>query len=95
MKRSPFLSSNGGLAVLLLVFVFLWEMHAWGGDVERLGRKTARGDGQTKRITLSLRVAEAKGNDTSREYLQSLLRHKKRKFLRKNPCHHPGIPLAR
>ena len=62
------------MTVLLLFFVLSRETQAWGA-----------GDIPNNRITLSIRIAEAKGKNTRKAYFQSLLRHRKRKPVRRNP----------
>lgn len=74
-----------GVAAAVLVLVFLPVSHAWGGEPERSGRNTKPGTDPSRKLTLSLRIAEVKGNDTVRKYIQCLLRQKKRRSPRHNP----------
>jgi hypothetical protein len=74
-----------GVAATVLVLVFLPVSGAWGGENKRSGPTIKAGTGTSKELTLSLRIAEVKGNDTVRTYVRSLLRQKKRKSLRRNP----------
>jgi hypothetical protein len=73
------------VAATVLVLVFLPVSHPWGGETEKPGRNIKTGTGSSSELTLSLRIAEAKGNETVRKYVRCLLRQKKRKSLRPNP----------
>jgi hypothetical protein len=91
MRRSLFIVETRSIAVYLFVFTLLSGSLAWGGEAGRFVRKPEPKDLQTRRITLSLRIAEAKGEETSRKYFQSLLRQNKRKPSRGNLSGHSGF----
>ena len=74
-----------GVVAAVLVLVFLCGSHVWGGETERPGHNAKTGKDLNRELTLSLRIAEAKGNDTAREYVQCLLRQNRRKPLHHNP----------
>jgi len=84
MKRSIFIVETRNIVLFLLVFTIILRALAWGGEAGSFIRNPATEDLQTRRITLSLRIAEAKGEATGREYFRSLLRQNKRKGPRKN-----------
>ena len=73
------------VAATVLVLVFLPVSHAWGGETEGPGPNIKTGTGSSRELTLSLRIAEVKGNETVRKYVRCLLRQKKRNSLRHNP----------
>jgi hypothetical protein len=73
------------MAATVLVLVFLPVSHAWGGGTEKSGHNIGTGTDPIRKLTLSLRIAEVKGNETLRMYVRCLLRQKKRKSLRRNP----------
>jgi len=91
MNRNPFHGRIVRMTVLLLFFVLSRETQAWGGEAGNFGPDTAAGDVPSNRITLSIRIAEAKGKNTRKAYFQSLLRHRKRKPVRRNPAP-TGLP---
>jgi len=94
MKRSFFIGETRSIAVFLLVFTLISGSLAWGGEAGRFVRNPETEDLQTRRITLSLRIAEAKGEYTSRKYFQSLLRQNKRKRSRGKLSGHSGFLQA-
>lgn len=70
------------VGLFLLFLAFFPGSSTCGGEAGMSVRKREDGDLQTKKIALSLRIAEAIGKDSVRTYFQSLLRHKKRKSYR-------------
>lgn len=94
MKRSFFIGATRSIAVFLLYFSLISGALARGGEARGFVRISATEDLQTRRITLSLRIAEAKGEDTGRKYFQSLLRQKKRKRSIGNLSGHAGFLQA-
>jgi len=85
MKTNYFLRKAIGAVATVLVLFFVRGPHAWGGETEISGRNPQTRTDSSRELTLSLRIAEVKGNDTVREYFQCLLRQKKRKPIRHNP----------
>lgn len=83
MERRLFICITISIALFLIAFSLIAGSLVWGGEAGRFVRNSEMEVIQTRRITLSLRIAEAKGEDTDRKYFQSLLRQNKRKpFLR-------------
>jgi hypothetical protein len=70
---------------IVLVLAFIRVPHIWGGETEISGRNPPTGTDLNRELTLSLRIAEVKGNNTVREYVQCLLRQNKRKPIHHNP----------
>lgn len=70
------------VGLFLLFLAFFPGSPTWGGEAGKSARKAEDRDVQTRKIVLSLRIAEAKGKESSRRYFQSLLRHRKRKPFR-------------
>ena len=95
MGRSAITSKTGILAALLLIVALVPQSHAQGGASERSGCATAKEYIQRKQIALSLRIAEAKGKTFSRKHFRSLLRHTKRKPLRKEIEGYTGFLRSR
>ena len=85
MKKNHSVRKARGVVATMVVLVFLRGPHTWGGETEISGINTQTETDQTRELTLSLRIAKAKGNDAVREYIQCLLRQNKRKPLRHNP----------
>ena len=82
MDRSVFPRKGRRIFALFLMFILFPRLHALGGGGEaRSFDAAARGDLRSKQIALSLRIAEAKGKESSLAHYRSLLRHNKRKAL--------------
>ena len=79
MERRLFICITISIAVFLIAFSLIAGSLVWGGEAGRFVRNPEMEVVQTRRITLSLRIAEAKGEDTDRKYFQSLLRQNKKK----------------
>lgn len=94
MKTIRLVGNARGVAAAVLILVFLPVSHAWGGETEKSGRNAKTGTDPSRELTLSLRIAEVKGNETVRTYVRCLLRQNKRKSLRHNPQGSCGIPVA-
>ena len=94
MVRISFHGNTGRMAAMLVVLALSLRTPAWGGDAGGGRSAHVAADAQSKRITLSLRIAEAKGKETSREYFLSLLRQKKRNPLLQISPGQPGFPPA-
>ncbi len=80
MSKTGFVRKAGSVAAALLALVFLHASHARGGESGRSGHREITGADPGRSLTLSLRIAEAKGNHAVRTYVRSLLRQKKRHF---------------
>src|SRR3990170_60390 len=93
MNRNPFHGRIVRMTVLLLFFALARETSLWGAESGVFGPDIASGNGSDDRITLSIRIAEAKGEHTKRTYFRSLLRHRKRNPARRNPPGQTGLPL--
>src|SRR3989304_9222740 len=93
MPRDRFHHRTLRITVFLLLFVLSRETSLWGGESGVFGPDTASGNVSTDRITLSIRIAEAKGKHAKRTYFRSLLRHRKRNPPRQNPPGPSGLPL--
>jgi hypothetical protein len=85
MKKKYSVRKASGVVAVVLVLVYLRGPHVWGGETERSGHNAKNVTDPSRELTLSLRIAEAKGNDTAREYLQCLLRQNRRKPFGHNP----------
>lgn len=70
------------MGMFLLILALFSGTPTWGEGSGRSVHKGKDTNPQTKKIALSLRIAEAKGRDSVRMYFQSLLRHTKRKSFR-------------
>lgn len=70
------------MGMFLLFLAFFSGTPPWRGEAGMSVPKEKDANLQTKKIALSLRIAEAKGRDSARMYFQSLLRHIKRKSFR-------------
>ena len=92
MNRNPFHGRIVRMTVLFLFFALARETSLWGAESGVFGPDIASGDGSDDRITLSIRIAEAKGEHTKRTYFRSLLRHRKRNPPRQNPPGQSGLP---
>ena len=68
----------------LVVFILLTGPVARGEESGRMRRHPEEEDHAAERITLSLRIAEAKGEKMAQKYFRSLLRQRKRKHSREN-----------
>jgi hypothetical protein len=79
MRRRFFIGETRSIAVILFYFTLISGSLAWGGEAERFVRNPETENLKTRRITLSLRIAEAKGEGAGRKYFRSLLRQNKRK----------------
>lgn len=86
LRGIPF--SVGGF---LVVFILLAGPVARGEEARRSPRHPEEEDHTAARITLSLRIAEAKGEKAAQKYFRSLLRQSKRKRSRKNPSEKSGF----
>jgi hypothetical protein len=82
MDRSAFMGKTRRILALLLVFTLYPQLHALGGGEAQSIDTAEKEDLRFKQIALSLRIAKAKGKESSRVHYQSLLRHTKRKALR-------------
>jgi hypothetical protein len=80
------------MAVLLVVLALSLKTPAWGADARGFIPDPVASDTENKRITLSLKIAEATGKETSRKYFRSLLRQKKRNPLRQISPGQSGFP---
>lgn len=85
MEKTRCVGKAKSVAAAVLILIFLPVAHAIGGGNETSGRNTKTGTDPSRELTLSLRIAEAKGNDAVRKYVQCLLRQKKRKSTKHNP----------
>jgi hypothetical protein len=85
MKKNYSLRKARGLVATVLVLVFVRVPHIWGGEPGISGHNPQTETDSRRELTLSLRIAEVKGNDTVREYVQCLLRQRKRKPIRHDP----------
>jgi hypothetical protein len=92
MNRNRFHRKTLRMTVLLLLFALSRETSLWGGESGVFGPDIASGDVTKDRITLSIRIAEAKGKHVKRTYFRSLLRHRKRNPPRRNPPGPSGLP---
>ena len=93
MNRNPFHGRIVRMTALLLFFALARETSLWGAESGVFGPDIASGDGSDDRITLSIRIAEAKGEHTKRTYFRSLLRHRKKNPPRRNLPGPSGLPL--
>jgi hypothetical protein len=93
MNRNPFHRRIARMTVLLLLFALARETSLWGGESGVFRPDIASGDVSNDRITLSIRIAEAKGEHAKRTYFRSLLRHTKRNPPRRNPPGQSGVPV--
>lgn len=78
MVRISFHGNTLRITAMLVVFAFPLGTLARGGDGDVGKSAHVSEDVRIKRITLSLKIEEAKGKETSRKYFLSLLRRKKR-----------------
>ena len=85
MKKDYPLRKARGVVATVLVLAFVRVPHTWGGETEISGRNPQTGTDSSRELILSLRIAEVKGNHTVREYVQCLLRQKKRKPIPHDP----------
>lgn len=85
MKKNYRLRIDRGVVATVLVLAFVRVPYSWGGEPEIFGRNPQTGTDSSRELTLSLRIAEVNGNNTVREYVQCLLRQKKRKPIRHDP----------
>ena len=92
MNRNRFRRKTLRITVLLLLFALSRETSLWGGEPGVFGPDIAPGDVSNDRITLSIRIAEAKGKHAKRTYFRSLLRHGKRNLARRTPPGPSGLP---
>src|SRR4030067_1293935 len=93
MNRNPFIGRIARMTVLLLLFAPARETSLLGAESGVFGPDIASGDVSNDRITLSIRIAEAKGEHAKRTYFRSLSRHRKRNPARQNPQGPSGLPL--
>jgi hypothetical protein len=85
IRKNFSLRKTRGVVATVLVLIFVRGPHSWGGETEISGRNPQTGTDSIRELTLSLRIAEVKGNHTVREYVQCLLRQKKRKPIPHDP----------
>ncbi len=81
MIRSPVIFRRGSMAMIFVFFFLAPAASLEGGENGIGGNVSARGEAE-RRIELSLRISEAKGNRIGRTYFRSLLRQSKRKPVR-------------
>jgi hypothetical protein len=93
MTRNRFHRRTLRITVFLLLFALSRETSLWGGESGVFGPDIASGDVTNDRITLSIRIAEAKGKHAKRIYFRSLLRHRKRNPAKRYSPGQSGLPL--
>jgi hypothetical protein len=93
MNRNCFRRKTLRITILLLLFALSRETSLWGGESGVFGPDIVPGNVSNDRITLSIRIAEAKGKHAKRIYFRSLLRHRKRNPARRNPPVQSGLPF--
>ena len=94
-ERGMIMRKTEIMAALLLIVALFPPSNALGGGTERSVGTPAKEVIQSKQLALSLRIAAAKGKNSSRKHFRSLLRHNKRKPLRNILKGHAGILRAR
>ena len=93
MTRNRFHHRTLRITAFLLLFALSGETSLWGGESGVFGPDIPSGDVANHRITLSIRIAEAKGKQAKRTYFRSLLRHRKRSPPRRNPPEQSVLPM--
>jgi hypothetical protein len=94
MMRISFYGNIRRIAAMLVVLALPLGIPARGGDAVEGRSADVATDTQSKRITLSLKIAEAKKEESSRRYFLSLLRQKKRNPFRQIFPGQSGFPPA-
>jgi hypothetical protein len=92
MNRNRFRRKTMRVTVLLLLLALFRENPLWGAESGVVVSDIASGNVSNDRITLSIRIAEAKGKHAKRTFLRSLLRHRKRNPARRYPPGPSGLP---
>jgi hypothetical protein len=93
MNRNRFRRKALRITVLFLLFFLSRGIPTGGGESNVLGIGLAPQDVSNDRITLSIRIAEAKGKYAKRTFFRSLLRHRKRSPTRRYPPGPSGLSL--
>ena len=91
MKRVDLRRNSLYIRIFLVVFFLLPGPAVRAGEAGKSPRDYEGDLHKAARLTLSLRIAEAKGKKAAQTYFRSLLRQSKRKRFSENPSRKSGF----